>query len=266
MERCCWIAPGNDILDEGFDRIYIGDETCGSFLASGNFTRQVNAAISSGKRVGIILPYLTPERETQLVRLLNHLAQPVDIVVNDAGAFRIVRQSGHTPIIGRLLARQNTDPAILSFYQSHPGRIVYNGMERAVLEHMRPSQSLTAHLTGSPVFSDETAALFLSGCEKMTVMLDLLPHGMPEKIPKHYTVLLNMGSVLVSVLPCRSCAGCPDEEVVLGTTRANAPIYRRKNACYYKPFELIGKSPAIPDYVSGLIWRQSLSHERKDAL
>lgn len=250
METCLWVSPWEKMPDSGYDRLYIGDEACGRFLTDGVLPRRLHSVTSAGKRAGVIVPYLTPERETDFLRLLDQLHDPVDMVVNDAGAFRLIQRSIHTPILGRLLVRQNTDPAIASFFRDQPRRLVYDGTEPAVLEHVNPPHSLAVHFSGSPVFSDRTAALFLSGRETMTVMLDILPHGMPKQLPDNYTAILNTENILVSVLPCRSCEGCPDSEVLLGKTRANVPIYRKRNTCYYKLSESAGAVLEIPEYVN----------------
>jgi len=287
MERCIWLSPDSLPADGWFspdnlptdgwlspdslsadgwlrdiDTVFIGDEACGLFLSGEALPLWIDEIIGSGKGAGIVLPYLTPEREEDFIKLLGRLARPVKIAVNDFGAFRLVRQSAHTLVIGRLLAKQNTDPAIITFYEDQPGRIVYDGMERAKLTHAAPPESLTAHFTGVPAFSDETAALFLAGGGEISIILDRLPHGLPASVPGGFNVLLNTENILVSILPCRSCEGCPDKETYVGATRAGAPIYRRRNTCYCKYSECgIKREPGegVPGYVAGTIVQPLLS-------
>ena len=266
LKQCLWVSPESDFHLRGYECFFAGDEACGRFMFSEEFISKINTAIKLGGKAGIIVPYLTPETESRFDKLINSISKSIDIVVNDAGAFRLVSKSKHTPIIGRLLARQNTDPAITSFFYHQPDRIVYNGMDRAMLKHLPPSRSLALHLSGSAVFSDETAALFLSGHEKMTVMLDLLPFGLPRAIPKGFSVLLNTDNILVAVLPCRSCDDCPAHEAPIGFTRANVQIYRMKNICYYKYSDIKSELDAIPGYVTGLVTRKysTDNHERQE--
>ena len=244
-QNCIWLDPEEELQTEKYniyDRVYIGDEGCSRFLSSPDFLRRINELVSSGTKVGIIASYLTPEREANFIRLLETLPEPMEIIVNDVGALRLVSNSRHTPAIGRLLVRQNTDPAIYSFYKEQPERVVRSGQDRARLTYVAPSVALTRHLVGSTVFSSEAASIFLAefSCanEKMTVMMDLLPQGMPDKIPDGFRVLLNTGNILVSVLPCHSCESCSNQEVSIGKTRANVPIYRKRNICYYKYSDL----------------------------
>ncbi|MCL2337249.1 MAG: hypothetical protein FWC60_07495 [Firmicutes bacterium] len=229
----------------------MGSEVCGNFLSSGDFLNAFNAYIWAGHQVGIIAPYLTPKREISFITWLENLSNRTEIVVNDVGAFRLVQKSKHIPIPGRLLMRQNTDPVIPSFFQSQPDRDVYDGADYVRLKHSKPSQALTVHLQNSPVFSPEASALFLADREEITVMMDQLPQGLPAEIPRQYRVMLNTDNILVTVLPCRSCADCPQEEMLLGRVRTNIPIYRKRNACYYKLADVLkgNDNLIIPPYV-----------------
>ena len=257
MERCVWLSPGEDAPVDGYDRVFIGDEACGGFLPTSGFLSQIDAYASSGYKVGIVTPYLTPEWEIDFIALLEKLTNSTEIVVNDVGAFRLVQKSKHIPIIGRLLMRQNTDPAIHSFFRDQPTRDVYDYNDYVRLIHADPPQALADHFASSPMFSTEATALFLSGREEMTVMMDRPPRGMPAEVPRHMRVMLNMDDVLVSILPCRSCADCPNEEVLLGKTRANIPIYRKRNTCYYKAADAPGGvcEMRTPGYVTRQISR-----------
>ncbi|MDR1664043.1 MAG: hypothetical protein LBR83_03865 [Clostridiales bacterium] len=228
-----------------YEGLLVGEEACGLFLSSEIFISRVNALLKSGKKVGVITPYLTPEREDALAKMLESL-RPAEIVVNDVGALWLVRQSKHTPVIGRLLTRQQTDPVILSFYQPQPSRVVLRESECVRLEHAPPPASLTGRLTGSPVFS--AASVFLSGYETMTVMMDWPPQGMMDKIPREFSVLWSIDEVLVAVLPCQGCEACPERETYIGMTRARIPVYRKRNVCYFKPAENPLITPANSSY------------------
>jgi len=237
VKKYIWLEPGEKALVNGYDGIFIGNEVCGEFLSPtglDDFIDELNFYGAAGHNVGIIAPYLTPEREINFIALLKKLSRPTEIAANDVGAFRLIEKSGHIPVLGRLLTKQNTDPAIISFYQKQPDRIVYDVIEPVRLIHADPPKELTEHFKGSPVFSKEAANLFLGGREEITVMMDMPPHGIPDEIPERYRVMLNIDDILVSVLPCRSCENCPKKEIFLGKTRADVAIYRKRNLCYYK--------------------------------
>jgi len=254
MERCLWISPGETVKTDGFDRVFLGDEACGLFLSSADITDEVNALTYTGQRAGIISPYLTPEREADFLSMLGRLDCQTEIVVNDAGAYRLVKKSGHTPVLGRLLTRQNADPAIATFSQFQTDRIVLVAAEAVLLKHKPPPRELSERFCGTPVFSVETAALFLSDYRKMTIMLDLLPHGMPGKTPENYYAMLNTENILISIMPCRSCNDCPQKETLLGTVRGVIKVYRKRNTIYYKYSETPNaENVGIPTYVTRLI-------------
>jgi len=255
LARCAFIFPGEKIDAAAYDKIFIGSEVCGAFLSSEVFFNELKNYKLSGKKIGIAVPYLTPSREENFFALLSKLESATEIVVNDAGAFELTRRSGHVPVLGRLLARQQTDPAIPSFFDGQPERGVYDYEDYARLKYTKPPETLACHFLASPVFSQEASEIFLSGRGEMTVVMDRLPIGMPERIPEKFNVLLNLENILVSVIPCRSCRDCPKNETVLGKTRAGATIYWRRGLCYYKFSECPGANerPRLPDYVSGTI-------------
>jgi hypothetical protein len=234
--------------------ILIGDECCGKMLTSSVFLYRLSRLNESGIDFAVVTPYLVPETEEHFFSFIKKLPKHTKIVVNDIGAFQIVKKSSHIPIIGRLLMRQNTDPAVFSFFQSHADKIIDIGEGRAVLTHMPPSKAFTEHLQSSPVFSEEAAKIFTSDDEQTAVIMDELPFGSPEKIPERFNVILNTGNILVSVLPCNDCSSCPNEETFLGMTRSIFPIYRKKNICYYKSADMPNiPSYPIPSYVSAVI-------------
>lgn len=250
------MSLGETAKTDEYERVFVGDEACGRFLSSSDFIDEINVHAETGQHIGIISPYLTPEMEKDFITMLGSLNSQTEIVVNDVGAFRLVRKSKHNPILGRLLTRQNTDPAIASFSRFQSDRIILEGAEKILLKHKAPPPELSERFTVSPVFSKEAAALFLSGYSRMTVMLDRLPHGMPHEIPENYSVMLNMENILISVMPCRSCYNCPQKEVLLGTVREKIKIYRKRNTIYYKYSEISNTgNTEIPAYVTQLIYQ-----------
>ncbi len=254
MKRYVWVSSSEKIAVPQCDGIWIGSEVCDEFLSSPDLLKRMDFYASAGYQAGIIMPYLTPEREELFISLLNRLSQPTEIVVNDVGALFLTQESIHIPVIGRLMMRQMSDPAILSFYHNQSERLINDGSGVSKLVHVDPPPPLTRHLVDSPLFSEEAAAILLSVRTEVTVMMDWLPHGMPVRIPDHIRVMLNTEDILVSVLPCTDCRTCPAAETLVGKTRGLYNIYRKKNICYYKRCEIsVSDNEALPSYVSNVI-------------
>ena len=221
----------HDRNDYENEKLITGDEVCGSFLSSPDFLNRIFELAKKNNETAIITPYLTPDTEIHFKEFLVKLPGPARIIINDFGALQFIKNSGHIPVIGRLLMRQNTDPVIMKLDIPQP---------------------LKAHFCDTPVFTNEASQLLMSGYDKMTVMMDFLPHGMPAKAPAGYDVLLNLRNVLVTVFPCNfNCCDCPGEEFLQGRTRAGVPVYQKRKLFYYKQNEIVNS--AIPDYVTGLI-------------
>jgi len=254
MEYYSWVLPWNEIGAEG--QVYLGDEGCGRFLDSPGALKRILSLLNQKRLSGLITPFLTPEREQGLIELLKGIQTPIEVVVNDVGAFQIVKKSRHIPVIGRLLARQHTDPAIMAFGLNQPGRCVFShdGI-RSTLRHVPPPDELMRHFRGTPLFTIETSGFLLGGYPDMRVMLDRPLHGLPKEIPDRYSVILNEEEILVSILPCSNCGSCPDSECFMGKTRFGVPIYRRRNTCYFKYSEVrnVNESGGYPDFISGII-------------
>jgi hypothetical protein len=228
-------------LPDKFDRIFFGDEGCDLFLYDSEFQERINHFLLSGTPIGLIAPFLTPESEQPFRNLLGNLRLPIEVVVNDIGAYKIARESLHKPILGRLLSRQASDPEIIRFCKPQPDRIVYYDRTPARLRYSPPHTTLMERFRDSPLFSDEAAEVFLGDYPEMQVMCDMLPHGIPDSLPPKYSIMLHLEEVLVSMLPCQhNCRDCPQKEVKIGETRSRNPIYRKRNTCYYKFSEING--------------------------
>jgi hypothetical protein len=187
-----------------------------------------------GKSVGLVIPCLTPERELDFAKILEGLDEKTEIVVNDMGAFCLAENAGHIPIIGRLMTKQHTDPAISGFTQKQPDRkILYDG-EKALLKYAPPPKSQSERFSDIAIFSKSASEIFLKNRRSITVILDMALHGLPKEVPDGFEVMLNTGDILVSVFPCAGCGSCPKKETFIGQTRANVPLYRRGSVCYYK--------------------------------
>ncbi len=240
--------------DTDRNHIFIGDEGCGRFMESGTLSDYMKNMHKKGIPVGIITPFLMPEREKRLISFLEQLEKQTEVVVNDIGSFCLVKGSGHTPIIGRLLTKQKTDPSIHQFYHQQPERKILVNGEKGFLRYAPPSETLSKYFRDIPIFSEMALEVLLKDRDRIMVMLDMPPHGMPETVPGGVEVMLSGKNVLVSMLPCVNCAACPQEETYIGTNRSGIPIYRKRNTCYYKQTGMAGKfQNNLPHYVSRIL-------------
>jgi len=240
MTQCFWVDPSEITTKQlpANGKIFVGDEGCGKFLSDEIFNDKFLTLIDNNNDIGLIAPFLTTKTELAFAALLAKINTPIDVIVNDFGALRLVQKSRHHAIIGRVMTRQSTDPAIFGFTQDQPEIVVFVNGVSAVLKHKPPPESLMKHFRSSPVFS-------IPHLGETQVMLDLPPHGLPETVPENFTVMVNTKNVLIAMLPCDDCVNCPQSETLIGKTRSDVPIYRKRNTCYYKnkclnEFELSG--------------------------
>jgi len=254
-EKYVWTDDIAKITNTKIKNAFLGSEGCGIFMESGSLSDDVKYLRKNGVSVGLIIPFLTPEREKNFKRLLAGLEKKTEVAVNDMGAFCLVEKSGHTPIIGRLLTKQQTDPAICRFYIRQPERKVLSDSAKAFLRHIPPSERLERYFRDIPVFSNAASEVFLQNRNCIAVILDMPAHGLPETVPKGFEIILHKSSVITAVLPCVKCSDCPMEETYIGTTRSGVPIYRKRNICYYKPPDRFSETESeISDYINKILY------------
>jgi hypothetical protein len=213
---------------------YIGDEVCGKFMLSGELLDALTMAADKGDSPVFVAPFLTTETEEGFASLLDKLQCSVAVAVNDLGALSLVLESKHAPVIGRLLTRQNTDPAIFGFMTPQRDRAVYDRGMPALLKYAPPPEALMNHFRDISLFCGALFELFPALKPPVRVMLDKPPHGLPKSVPDEFMPVYRNDDVLVSVLPCSDCESCPREEVFLGKTRAGVDLFRKRGVCYYK--------------------------------
>lgn len=240
MEHCTWLHSHRDPPGEG-GRVYLGDEGCPRFLAGETFAAAANRLLGKGRAVTLVTPILTPRWVAPFERLLRAVTVPVEIVCNDAGALTLTGQTKHTAVVGRLLSRQCTDPAVAGFRKSVPDRAVAAWDGPALLRHQPPPDSLWERWQTPPVFSPGTLAAYRAAVGgPLRVEVDLPPQGLPDTGPD-CAVTVHVSETLVAVRACGDCETCPAEAVSMGKTRAGVEILRRRNTIFYR-----GQIPDIP--------------------
>ncbi|MCL2813437.1 MAG: hypothetical protein FWD23_02435 [Oscillospiraceae bacterium] len=254
-KKYVWIDKVAKAADTDIKNVFFGSEGCGIFMESGSLYEDIEYLRKRNISVGFVIPFLMPEREKNFKKLLMKLKDKTEIVVNDMGAFRLVEESGHTPIIGRLLTKQQTDPAIRKFYRNQPERKVLVSGGKALLRYASPPETLEKNFRGIPIFSNAASDVFLKNRNCISVILDVPMHGLPEKVPDAFEIILHKSNVMVAVLPCLNCADCPDKDIYIGILRSGVSIYRRGNICCYKLSDRrLEAEIAIPDYINKILY------------
>lgn len=100
-------------FDGKCDRIYFGVDFCERLLPT---ERELESAVSftarGGKDFTFVTPYLTEGGVSRVERLLGSLPGGSEVVFNDWGALDLIKSSGMTPVLGRLLVKYKRDPRV----------------------------------------------------------------------------------------------------------------------------------------------------------
>lgn len=249
IEICHWWREGVPLPATG--RLYIGHEGCQRML-QGEIPRQAAHLSSLGRRFSVVVPFLTPTIEAAFPAFLGQLSPDAEVIVNDAGAFLLAAEAGFAPVLGRLLSRQHTDPAIATFQTPAPSRAVQTAEGPVLLTHSPPPMSLWTQWQTPPIFAEGMLAAFHRFVPGMPlrVEVDCPPHGLPEEGPG-LPVTLHCGEAILSVLPCRpaDCEDCFPAPRQAGHTRTGTPLVRWRNLYGYRT-EL---PPILPAYIDRIV-------------
>ena len=117
MEKAAYITrlDSADELGFGYSRLYYGAEFCQLMLPSKkDLGRAMGLARDRGLAFTLVTPYVTNAGMEQVDSLLAGLDEGAEVVVNDWGVMRKVRERGGlVPVLGRLLTRQRRGPKIV---------------------------------------------------------------------------------------------------------------------------------------------------------
>lgn len=249
VEICHWWREDTPLPPTG--RLYIGHEGCGRILSEELIQRAAYLS-SLGRRCSVVIPFLTPDIEAAFPVFLRQLPPEAEVIVNDAGAFLLAAEAGVVPVVGRLLSRQHTDPAIATFQTPTVSRVVHSQAGPALLTHTPPPTSLWTQWQTPPIFSEgvlDAFRRFAPGIS-LRVEIDCPPHGLPESGPS-VPVTLHCGEAILSILPCRAadCEGCSPALQQAGHTRTGMPLVRRRNLFGYRTEQ----PPVLPAYVDRIV-------------
>ncbi len=251
-----WRRDGQDLPEAG--RIYYGHETCERLLPSRpkamDFANRV--ASRPGTKISLVTPFLTPKglsRALALVRdLLDRLGE-LEVVCSDWGLLHCLGRHGlATPVLGRLLTAQITDPRIIRImdprHAVQPEKTIRHMDGTICILRSEPaSAALQSHYRSCWVDKPEAIAL-LSRCGIGRCELSNAAQGIElDFAGLRYT--LHVPDVLVTVM--RLCPGdgedfnkspqcpCPDVPPGSGAVKWSHPtlafdLFRRDNALYYQ--------------------------------
>lgn len=119
MEWAIFISKAADLKywDKKYSRIYFGIEFCERLIPDVRDMQQVLDFVSKNKlALSLVTCFVTDQGLQQTINLLQllHRFRPgSEVVINDWGLLRVVKDLGLKPVLGRLLVKQKRDPRIL---------------------------------------------------------------------------------------------------------------------------------------------------------
>jgi hypothetical protein len=203
----------------GYKRIYFGCEFDERRIpAARGGAAAVESCAAAKKKFTLVTPLMTDYGAARLKKLLRSLKgyAPFEAVANDFGALEMIRDAGLTPVAGRLLIKQKSDPRL------------------ATLKSAR----LRAHFRKSAADNSEFAALLReNGIRRLE--LDNPLCGLTP--PAGFALSLYFPFVFLTLSMRRECGGPAvdgDDVYVLKNNRMPADILLFGNAQFYENRDL----------------------------
>ena len=142
-EKALFISRKENLkyLTDEFQRVYYGDEFCDRLIPSETELKEVMDEVKEkGLSFTFVTPYVTEAGLNKLIKLFSVLPEKTEVVVNDWGAFRVIKErfSGLVPVLGRLMVKLKRGPRIAGFLDSLP---------REAVDHLKRTN------LGVPVYS-----------------------------------------------------------------------------------------------------------------
>jgi hypothetical protein len=125
VERALFIAKKKNLkyLNADYQRVYFGNEFCERLLPGAEALSAIRWEIADrGLLFTLVTPYVTETGIQKIARLLETLPAGSEVVFNDWGVLRIIRQNfpALQPIQGRLLTKLKRGPRIAQFLDTLP--------------------------------------------------------------------------------------------------------------------------------------------------
>ncbi len=166
MEKAAYITRLESAgeIHSSYSRLYYGTEFCQLMLPSAReLGRAAALAQDRGLAFTLMTPYVTNSGLEQVDSLLDRLEDGAEVVVNDWGVMRRVRERGGLiPVLGRLLTRQRRGPKIIR-----------------VIDHL--PEDAAAHFRGcgitNSILTDHLASLGVERIELDNLLQGISPVG-----------------------------------------------------------------------------------------
>jgi len=254
VERALFIAKQKNLkyLTADYQRVYFGNEFCERLLPGPEtVAAMLNTVLDRGLQFTLVTPYVTDAGIRAVERLLAVLPDGTEVVFNDWGVLRIIRQQfPHlVPVQGRLLTKLKRGPRIANVLDKLPsgalqhlkstnlGVPVYqrflqeNNITRVELDN--PLQGLD--LGGAP--PDLKLSLYIPFAYVSTTRFCLVANcDLPEK------------KGVIGVFPCHQ--ECQKYTFYLNNPVMTVPLTRKGNTLFFKNMKL---PPDVKDLNIGRI-------------
>ena len=127
MEKALKISRVADLgsWNNEFSRVYFGDEFCDRLIPSGEDLGKV-LSFAAEKSLGfsLLTTFCTEENlrsYRKIFDLLYHIRPDAEIVINDWGLFKVIKEYSFAPVLGRLLNKQKRGPRIMNVINNLSG-------------------------------------------------------------------------------------------------------------------------------------------------
>lgn len=250
-------------------RLYYGHETCEHLLphqhTASEFAKYISDHRSS--KLCLVTPFLTDagiQKALKLIDCLLTVLYELEVICSDWGLlYYLSRHKIGTPVVGRLLAGQISDPRILRIVDDNhtpePRKIRHVNGHHCVLKRKMPSNALKQHYKSCSIDKHETIS-FLTDSGIHRCELNNVAQGIELNL-SGYTYSLHVPEVLVSVM--RRCPGdgenlnqeavcpCPginSNQKIVWWCHHDLPVdlFRHDNALYYQWPELPANLDRLP--------------------
>jgi hypothetical protein len=242
MERALFIAKQKNLkyLTADYPRVYFGNEFCERLLPGPEAVAETMQSVRDrGLQFTLVTPYVTDAGISKVERLLAALPDETEVVFNDWGVLRILRQkyARLVPVQGRLLTKLKRGPRIVNVLDKLPpdalkhlkstnlGVPVYqrflqkNNITRIELDN--PIQGLD--LGGVP--PDLKLSLYIPFAYVSTTRFCLVANcDVPEK------------KGVIGVFPCHQ--ECQKYTFYLNNPVMTTPLTRKGNTLFFKHMKL----------------------------
>ena len=256
METATWLdweEAAAERIPQG--RIYLGCESCENMLpGSILMSTCINHLHADKREITLVTPLVTAQGLGKITGLLDALVKvgrSLEVVCNDWGVFEcILRYEFCTPVIGRLLSRQSTDPRYLSITDSRvqsnfEKNVLHSDGTEARLTYRPPTQALLRHLR-RPAIMNRELLQFLSTLGVNRFEISNLLQGVELIVPDDWHVSLHVPKVIVALKRCRvgsldSCgSSCDKSGMEFNDPGFPVPLFISPCEVFYQNADLSG--------------------------